>query len=299
MLWFTFILISVVGEVIETIIDKLAVVDNEKNINPIIASFYRNLAFFSFIVIGAITGIFGEFQLFFAPPLILLGTIWVLSSLSYDYLLKNAEITWFGSLIYLFSISTILIDVIFFRETFNFLQIVGIISLLIGAYLLSKKKNSLSKISKKTWLILFLKFTIYVLAYSIFKWYNNSINLNEISFYISVWAITIPTFVILILIKKKYNLLVSTAKKNKFLAKTILAKFFDFISSIFFLKAIALSNISLANAAHAIFPLVLLGCSYFLQRNNFNLKEDFEKSSLNRKLFSISCIVFGVILILI
>ncbi|MCH2189261.1 hypothetical protein MK079_05550 [Candidatus Gracilibacteria bacterium] len=139
-----------------------------------------------------------------------------------------------------------------------------------------------------------LKFLIYAIGFALFKWYHIHQGLNEISFYFSTWVFVMLTYICVICVVKKQTMIVSTAVQDGFLLKTLGAKFFDFLSGIFLLQAIALTTITSAKALQSILPLVILMMTFWIQRSGISLKEKFHL----HKYIGIGCIVVGSMLLI-
>ena len=74
------------------------------------------------------------------------------------------------------------------------------------------------------------------------------------------------TYGVVIILTGKTSMVMVTASRDGFLAKTFLAKFFDFLSGIFFLQAVALASLTSVKALHSLLPLVILLLSFFIQK---------------------------------
>ena len=281
---------------LENILDKAIVSKHETHLDSLVASFYRNFLFWIFAIIGGFIGIFGELHFFLTPLLVLTGIFWVFSSIIYDYFLKNIEVSRFAGLTYIFPLLLIFLDTLYFKESFSLWEIIGIFFLVLGATSLSLNfsENKIKQIfSKKVWLYFFISFFIGAIKYGLFKYYFNAGLINEISFYASVWLITCSTFILAIFALKKQHLLIPIAKYDNYLAKTSVSKFFDFLGSIFFLKAISTASLTSVHALSSVSPFMLLILVFILQKFGLNLDEDVSHHSLFIKIFAVILLCSG------
>lgn len=292
MLWYTLVLIAVICEALESIIDKVLVVNKESKIDAVIASFFRNLGFFVFVCIAWVLWIFGPLEFFVTPAIVLLWVIWIVNSLIYDYVLRYTKLSQLTGITFIFPILLLIFDIFVFEESFSLIQIIAILCVFFGAFQMSTGHSSDGKKSMlwvKIWGLMFAKFLIYAIAYAIFKHYHISEGLSEINFYFSVWVFVMLSYGVVIMMTWKFQMLLSAASQDGLLPKTLLAKFFDFLSGIFFLQAVVLASLTSVKALHSLLPLVILLFSFIIQKCWVSLKETFGIG----KWIGVLCIVVG------
>ena len=301
MIWFVLAFMSVLFLSFESLIDKLLVVNKEKSLDPVVASFFRNFAFFAIIAVSGILGIFGQMDFFATWATFTLGAFWILNSLAYDFLLKNVEISRSSSITYIFPLLLLPLDILIFREKFLLINIIGISLLVLGSLTmsLSFSKGSFKNIfSWKVYLFLFIKFIILAFALILFREYNVSYGLNEISFYFSVWIFVILTYIPVMFFNGKIKKIIKTASENKFLLKTFVSKSFDVGGSILSLMALTYINMTKVEAVGSFFPLLVFAFAFILQKIGFNLKENFSTKITIQKIVGITLIIFGSIIMI-
>ncbi|MGV8162405.1 MAG: hypothetical protein ACP5N2_03695 [Candidatus Nanoarchaeia archaeon] len=302
MLWFFLAFLAVVFLSFETIIDKILVVGKEKTLDPVVASFFRNLAFFVAIALFGVLGIFGKMQFFVTLPIVILGALWIFSSLAYDFMLKNAEISRTSSISHIFPLLLLPLDVLFFGTKFTVLMIFAILVLVVGALLLSfsfSKKGIRSLFSKKLWLFLFIEFVLLAFSLILFKKYNIANGLNEVSFYFSVWLFVVITYLTVLVIRGGWRKVPRTATENGFLAKTFISKLFDAVGVILETRALIFASMTSVEVIGSLFPLVVFLLAFVFQQIGFNLKEEFSSRSVMSKLIGIALLIVGSLMMVI
>ena len=301
MTWVILTLLSQVATAIETLSEKVLMVGNGKTVSPLVAAFYRNAGFYFFVLIASVFGIFGSASFFMTPLIFLAGALHIFSSLGYDYFLRNAEITRVSALGFTFPFFFLAFDAILFNNTFTLPQYVGIILLVMGGVLFSIKlqQRTLSAaLSPTVWKFLLIRFAVTGLQYAVFKYYNTTQGLNEVSFYLSTWMVVLAVFLGVIAYKGELKETYQTLGHKQFMTTTMLAKFFDFFSGIFFLQAIALSGVTQVNALNATSPLVFLAVSYIISLFGFDLQENFSKAQVLQKTGASVLLVIGAMLLI-
>jgi uncharacterized membrane protein len=293
MIWYLWISLSLISGSLEEVVDKMVTVRQTDKIDSLSASFYRNLVFFLFTIISGIIGIFGKIDLVFNIHFLILAIIWPLNSLAYDYFLRNVELSRFNGISYTYPFIFLLIDFFHFHQAYSALQINGSILLATGAILFSydRKQDKLFFSYKGMfWLLINMTTNIYLLF--VFKHLSNLV--NEVSFYFSIWLFVIIFYIFLLIITKKYKKLKQTANTNRFISKTFLSKGFDFLSSIFYLKAINIASLTAVSSISSFSPLVLLILLLIISfMTNINIEEDFSKKSLGLKIIATFILVIG------
>jgi len=278
---------------IEEVIDKAILVNRENDIDPLVATFYRNLAFFFFICLGGILEIFGSIKLAFSFHFILLALIWPFNSLAYDYFLRNVEVSRFNGFLYTLPVFFIFVDGFFFEAHYGILQIVGVFALVAGAVFFSidfKNKKLVLTRQGLGWLL--LKMLAYIYLLIVFKMMGDSV--NEISFYFNAWLWVLFSYTLILLWTKKYQLLGETGRCRGFLLKTLLSKSCDFFSSIFYLQAQSLVSLTILSSFTSFSPVVTLtvviAASLIFK---INLKEQIAFRDVMYKAFATALLVIG------
>lgn len=300
MVWYVWVLLGVFFSSLERIIDKKLVINKERKLDGLLAAFYRNLAFYVFIIVLGLIGPFGEIKLFFVTLIIVWAFFHVFASIIYDYFLKTAEIVRYSSITFILPILLIFFDKYFFNIEYLVLEIIGVFVLVFGGYIVSldvKKRKSV--FSSKQWALLFFSFLIGAAQYVIFKHYNRVLGINEVSFFVSTWVFVILFFVIGAFLTKKHKILIKTATKNNFFGKTLVSKFFDALAGLFFLKAIAESTVSKVYALESVLPLMTLLLVLFIVKIiGIDMKESFDRKDLLSKLLGVMLLSIGTYLLI-
>lgn len=293
MTWYIWAFLSMVAGSMEIIIDKVIVIKKPEKIDVFVATFYRNLGFFVVTAILGLIGIFGKLSFVFNLPFLILAILWPLNSFGYDYLLRKVEVSRFNGIFFTFPLIFIFIDDVFFHTSYQGIQILGAFLLVIGAILFSLKTTSeKSPITLKGlfWIVIRIIPNVYLLV--VYKMYSTSV--NEVSFYFSVWLLLIAFYLLFIIFTSRYKKLKETAQADNFLVKTIVAKSFDSLCSIFYLEALAIASLTAVSAFTSFSPLVmltmLLSISLFTK---INTTEDFSKKTLILKIFATVILIAG------
>ena len=302
MVWFVWALLGTFFSALESIIDKKIIVTREKDIDPLVGSFYRNFMFWVFIIIGALSGVFGKLVTIYTIPLAIFGVLHVGASLIYDHFLKNAEVVRFRSISFLFPFLLIIGDRFIFSVSYTLQDFVGIFLLVLGGYMMAynfidgKKKIAFTP---KQWAFFTFDFLVSMYAYVLFKLYNNSIGLNEVSFFFSAWIYVTVAFLFFIIVTGKVKIMPSTAMKHGFIYKTSVSKFSDALGGIFIFKAISLSTITKVHAITSFAPLILFLLALIMYKQfKWDLKETFDKKNLIMKLIAVVILSIGGYLII-
>jgi uncharacterized membrane protein len=293
MIWYIWALLAMVASSCETIIDKAILIKKPEKIDFLVAMFYRNFWFFIGIALIGITGFMGKLSFIFNVPFLVLAIIYPLTSFSYDYFLRNNEVSRFSAIFRIFPIFFFAFDKLFFHSSFSFIQIIGILLLVIGAMIFSIdiKKNK-SSFSGEGWFWMFVYMGINMYLYVVFK--ISSRTINGVSFYFSIWALMMLVYVLSLVLTRKYLKMKETALADNFLVKTIVSKGFDSLGGVFYLQAISLSSLTLASAFNSFSPLVLLTILLFVSlATRTNLKEDFSKNVVWQKVIATALLIIG------
>lgn len=303
MTWFIYALLWVLFSSFENLIDKKLVTDKEDKIDWLISSFYRNFAFYIILLLVGILFYSNTIEIFITLPIILYGGIHICRSLLYDYFLKKSEVTRYSSITFLFPLILILIDKYVFNIGYTVINIIWIFLLIIWWYIITINfsNNNIKKtyFSLSQWGMILVSFLIILFQLIMFKYYNTHYWLDEMSFYLNTWFFVLLFFWILILIKKKSKILISTAKNDWFLMKTFISKFFDTLGWLLILKALTLTSITNVYIVGSFSPLIMFLISIFLYLIlKVNLKEDFSKNNLLIKLLASIIFLIGSYMII-
>jgi len=293
MTWYIWAFLSIVVGSLETITDKVIVIKHPEKIDVLSATFYRNLAFFIITAILGLIGIFGKLSFVFNIPFLILAILWPINSFSYDYLLRNVEASRFNGIFYIFPLIFIFIDNIFFHTSYQVIQIIGVLFLVIGAILFSLNVSSKkSPITPWGWFWIIARIIPNVYLLIVYKLYSASV--NEVSFYFSIWALLIALYIIFIIFTRKHKKLVETATVDRFLLKTFLAKSFDSLCSIFYLEALAIASLTAVTAFTSFSPLILLVILLLMSLfTKINTAEDFSRRTLILKIIATVILIVG------
>jgi uncharacterized membrane protein len=299
MTWYFWALLSMISGAFEEVIDKVIIIKNPQKIDALVASFYRNFGFFFFTILAGILGIFGKMTFSFNIYLLILALVWPLHSLAYDYFLRNIELSRFQGILYAFPILFLFVDKIYFHINYSILQVIGVVLLVCGALIFSfDSQQKKTVFSLKGIIGILIHATTYAYLLIAFKFTENSI--NEISFYFSAWLLVIIFYAILILITGKYKYLKETAITEGFLKRTFVSKGSDFLSSIFYLKALALATLTTVSAFSSFSPIILLIILLLLARfTKINSAENFSPQALYYKIAATGILALGGYLIFI
>lgn len=296
MTWYLWAFWSMAVGSFEEVIDKAVILKRQKKIDPLVATFYRNFAFFGLTALVGILGVFGKLSFAFNIHFLILAVLWPLNSLGYDYFLRNVEVSRFSGVLHIFPLIFLFADKLFFQISFPPVQVVGVFALVVGATLFSfnaQAKRSAFTLKGAFWMA--MKVGVYAYLFVAFKMLGNSV--NEVSFYFSIWLLVTAVYAVILLGTRKYKLLVKTASEGNFLPKTFLSKGFDLVSSIFYLEALSLASLTAVSAFMSFTPLVLLAvlfiASFFMK---LDLAEDFSRKTLILKVAATALLVIGGLL---
>ncbi len=293
MAWYLWAVLSMFANSFENIIDKVVLIKEPKKIDVLAAMFYRNLGFFVCTAIIGLTGLMGKMSFVMNVPLFILAIIYPLASFSYDYFLRNLEVSRASAVSYTFPLFFLFFDNLFFHLRFSPVEVIGVLLLVGGAVMFSYDiANKKSSFSWKSTFWMFVKMAISLYMYIVFKIYDGTV--NGVSFYFSVWAVIILLYVVLLFATGKYRKLRETATTNHFVGKTFIAKAFDALSSTFYMQALALVSLTAVSAFTSLTPMVMLmilACVAFFTK--IRTDEDFSKRTFIWKILGALLLVFG------
>jgi drug/metabolite transporter (DMT)-like permease len=238
------------------------------------------------------------------------GVLDMISYFLYCKLMKIGEASRVVPILYLNVFFTALLAFFFFGEVFTIPKYLGMLALVVGAILLSYKKQLKSKkkglsIIKNLFIIpilipLILTCFLFASVNIIDKYILFSVNYWVLLVWSVIGEITVTLFMLLNKkIRKNFVASVNVLKTKKKSFGVVLAnEVFGFLAIIISLIAISLGPVSLVTALFTIQPLFVfiltIVLSLFMPKI---LKEEINKSTLSLKLFSILLMIFGTWLV--
>ncbi|MCD6477880.1 MAG: DMT family transporter [Candidatus Aenigmarchaeota archaeon] len=293
MLWVVFaILATLLGSIIN-IIDKFVVTKWVRE--PIIPlGIMGFVGAFSSILIFVIRGVSPLSYLSIIMTLST-GVIYVLGTLFYLKALKLGEVSRIIPLFYLSPVFTLILAGLFLNEVFSVVKYIGIISIVIGAVLISIKKFERIKITKAFWLMILAS-----LSYAIYgvltRYLLNFADYWTIFGYSRIGGllITVPIFALYY-----SELRYSVSKYGKKVVGLITTNETINIIAVFLITiAISLGTATLVNSLVSIQPLFVLIFAFAITKIHPQaLQEEINKKAMIIKLISIILIVTGAYLI--
>ena len=295
-MWQIYALGSIIFEAGEEVVDKIVIV-SDLAINTVVATFYRNAAYFLIAVVVGITGILGHMTFLISWPIILVGCLFIGSALFYTYLLKHIELTGSSALGYSRPIVFLLVDIFILKAPFTGLQIFGVLLLILGGMLFvinPLTRRLKPEYTKYIWLIFIYETISYAAEFYVFRHYASQ-NLNEISYIFSTNIVMMVGLTVITLWKGTWKNLKALATHNHYILKMILSKGFDFIYVVFLYRALKLATVSQVSATEAFYPLILIVSLYIIQRFfKFKAGEKFDHVNLLQKTLGTAVLVLGI-----
>lgn len=293
MLWAILTIIATMIWATTNIIDKTVLSKWVKN-PLVILSVFGVLSFIVSILIYLLRG-FSQFSITSISLGILSGIIVMISGFFYLHALKIEEVSRVVPLVYFYPLFVSILAAIFLNEVFTFLKYFGVILLVIGAVLLSSKNLKIS-LSKAFWMMIAYSIAM-ATAISMIKYLLNITDYWTVFAYegIGLFLFIIPIVFLMIpdikkMIKKygkKVIIVISTNESLKILA--------GLVSTI----AFSVGYVTFVSALSSVQPFFVL--SFVVLLSMFYpeiLKEKITKSILIQKIFAITLMFIGAILIL-
>ena len=295
-MWLYFVLGALIFHALEEAIDKITVV-KDKTVNLLSATIWRNFFFWFWIVIFGVLGLFGHLEFFISWPIIGLAVMFLASGLFYTYTLKKIEITGMSAFSFISPSLYLLIDVVLLRLPLTFFQVAGILLLITGGLMFAvniKTRRLKREFTPAIWGIILFDFSIGCVEFYAFKYYFDTMRLNEVSYLFSVWGVMMIMFLIVITARNQWSIFWQTARLNNYLPKMIVSKGCDALSSYLVFHAVALATVSQVNAVYFIYPIILIGVVYVGQNIfKFKAEEKFSQGYLVIKIIAIVLLVAG------
>lgn len=294
--WYVFTLLSTFAGSFERILDK-RLLTGRRSPDPLLASFYRNAAFF--MIVSAFAFISrGRISLLFNIPLIVWALLHVGTALAYDYFLRTTEIVRYNSLSFAFSLLILLFDKLIFGVSLAPHEIVGLLVLGFGGCVISVDARSLRPaLAAKQWVLLIIASVISGAEYFLFKYYSRTIQIDVPSFYVSVWLIVVLYLLIILLVKRRVPTIASLRQQKSFLAGTVLSKSIDAIAGLLSLYAVTLTTISNVYVLESLTPLSTFATAILLTKSfRWKLGESIDRHNLIYKACGVTLIAIGSML---
>ncbi len=214
--------------------------------------------------------------------------------------MKKSEIIRYNGIVFIFPLILILCDRYLFRISYSLPEVFGFFLLIIGGYIISMDGRTRRTVfSKMQWLFLSLAFVISASEYFLFKYYNDAMGINSISFYVSAWIFVLLFFVAGIFFRKRQGMLVATFREGGFFGKTLVSKIFDSLSGIFILNAVAMGTVSRVYSLESVSPLITFVLVFLLVKAfRVNMKELLSQHNMLIKLTGVVILSVGSYLIL-
>jgi len=296
-MWQIFAFGAIVLDACAETVDKIVIV-GDMAINTIVATFYRNVAYYVIAVAIGLTGLVGPMHLLFSWPVLLVGLSYIGSACFYTYMLKHVELTGSSALGYARPAIFLLADITLLKAPFNGAQILGVLLLVLGGilFVINPLTHKLKpEYTKYVWMIFLYETISYAAEFYVFKHYATAINLNEISYLLSTNTVMIIGLLALTLWQGTWKSMVATAMHKHYIAKVTLSKSFDVAYTLFLYHALRLATVSQVNAMEAFYPLILLVILYVVEEDfRFKARERFDRLSLVQKTLATFVLVIGI-----
>jgi len=298
-MWQGYLLGSLLAGAFESVTDKAALVWDGK-VDTAVATFYRLLFFFGASVAVGLLGVLGGFSLFFHWTFLLFIPFSAITSYLYTYLLRHVEITVIGAAAYLTPFLFLLVDTTILDVPLSFLQIGGVVLLVLGgaAFSLDGKTRRINAELTLPVLGVFLLGVLYTgtEAY-LFKHLNESYGLNAVSFLVNVWGPVCVLALLYVVAMNKSHLLWNRAARI-YIPFVAVSKTFDSFNSILYIAALSLAAVSQVTAFEALFPLFLFAVAVLVQGIfHLPLREKMDWTRLRWKFGAVCFLVLGGFLV--
>lgn len=298
-MWQLYALGALIFQAGEEIVDKIVVI-SDLAIDTLVATFYRNAAYFLIALVVGLSGILGPMTFLLSWPIVLVGLFFIGSALFYTYLLKHIELTGASALGYTRPIIFLLVDVWILKADFTGAQIIGVLLLIAGGLLFVVNpltRRLKSEYTPYIWLIFLYETISYAAEFYIFMYYADK-GLNEISFVFSTNVVMMIGLALITLWKGTWTNIKALVGHHHYLLKMLLSKGCDFINVILLYNALKLATVSQVSAVEAFYPLILLAALYILQQDwKFKTGEKFDRVNLAQKSFGTIVLVVGIWLV--
>lgn len=298
-MWQLYALGSLFASAGESVVDKVAIV-NDRRIDSSVATFWRLVLFFFFtLVIGAF-GWLGGIQFSFNWLILLVAATGVVNSLIYTYLLRHIEVTGIGAITYLSPFLFLLIDTRLLHTSLSSGEIAGIFLMVLGGFAFAidgKTHHFKRELSPLVWgMFLFMVAYIGIESYA-FKYLHETDGITATGFLISYGAWMMVGLFALVVLRGKTHLLWKHAAKV-YVPRVVVSKAFDAASSVLWVQALTLAAVSQVSAMEALEPLVLFVFTVLVQDIlRLRAGEKLGKGRMQWKSAAIAMLVLGGLLV--
>lgn len=241
----------------EEIIDKASLTTERIRLHPLTSSLVRNTLYFCFVTAAGVSGIFGQLTIQFRYEYPIVGVIWLINSLGYDYFMRKVELSQFTSVFYIIPLCFILIDVFLLNQSFTPIQFVSMGMLVLGAAIMTFFTSKRGMLNWESGFWLLVKVISEITFLYFFKNLSSS-GLNEISFLFNSWIYVVFGLSMLVCARNVNMRSESVRGLPIYISKMVVSKLFDFISGLLYLHAIAMATLSQVSALNAVSPIILL-----------------------------------------
>lgn len=233
------------------------------DVSPFVSNILiATLTFVSYVPFTLLGGIhWGDF-----PGILLFGFLDSLPNFTFPYIIQKANVSLAGTVFATYPIYTIILSVLFLHESLTFIQLGGILSVIIGMVVLAKPEGERFKLS--TWIIWALVGSIVVgLGDFIGKLALTKYDLHSFLFSLALGAI--PSLLLFRIFDRS---VVSFPRKTKGLRASILGNLLMPLGLLLLYVAFSKGPASLASPVASTYPAitVLLAYLYLKERINRN-----------------------------
>ena len=298
-MWQAYAVGSLVGNALENVIDKAAFV-RDAHVDDIVATFWRQIAFFVLTLAVGIAGWMGPIHFFFSWELFGMCMLTVLSALAYTYMLRHVEVTGIALETYFLPLVFLVIDVPLILVSFSATQIFGIVLLSLGGFAFAYNVHT-HRMRREYSLIVWGIFALWMVhdgvQFYLFKHLNATEGVNEVSFYASAWAIVIAVLFMYVAARRRTHRLFS-APALKYIPMTAFAKMFDVAAALMWARALSGAAVSQVAAVGAMQPVVMLAVAFLVQKETrFNIREHLGRAHLPWKVGGVALLSLGTFLL--
>ncbi len=298
-MWQLLALLALVAVALQDVADKWAIVSN-RTIDASVATFWRNALAFVFMVAVGAWGILGPLTWYFDGWIVAFALTLVCTSYLYTYMLRRVEVTSIEMDNYLEPLIFLAVDVVFVEAALSFWQILGVLFLACGGFLLTidgKTHHLKRELSAKVFGIILFWIAYAGFQYYLFKQLHAEHGLTSVSFMASTHIIVIGVMLLVVVARGKYRALFSAASA-RYLPPVALSKGLDTAATLLTLTALTYASVSQVSAIGALAPLVLLALAVFVQKETrFNIRERVDRANFLGKIVAVALLSLGIWLV--
>ncbi len=298
-MWQLLALLAIVAVSLQDVVDKWAMVSN-RTIDASVATFWRNALAFIFTLAVGVWGILGPLTWYFDLWILAFALMLVCTSYLYTYMLRRVEVTSIEMDNYLAPLIFLAVDVVLVEATLSFAQIVGVLLLACGGFLLTmdgKTHHRKREFSPKVFGIILFWIAYGGFQYYLFKHLHETQGLSSVSFMASTYVIVIGIMLLVVVARGKYKALFNAASA-RYLPPVALSKGLDTAATLLTLTAITYASVSQVSAIGALAPLMLLVIAVFVQKETrFNIRERVDRANIVWKIVAIGALSLGIYLV--